>query len=204
MVLSSDAIGIAASMTPECTEPTMNSALPRWIRLRSLRAPGAGLDSVSSVTSSTLRPAMPPPLLITLIAALAHLSCQKPHDEMTPVRSQWCPITIGPEACANRSLVMVRLATPAAPPASAVSRKLRRDNFRCLMLFSSRDIIQWRMFLSANRCPSRIKSRTGFRRKHTLAGHSQIAMHDLGLRFEVVRGAAVDDGALLHQEHAGT
>ena len=55
----SEAMGNAASITPECTEPTMNSALPRWIRLRSLRAPGAGLDSVSSVASSTLRPAMP-------------------------------------------------------------------------------------------------------------------------------------------------
>ncbi len=87
-VLSSLAIGSAASITPECTEPTMNSALLRWIKLRSLRAPGAGFDSVSSVTSSTLRPAMPPPLLMSSIAALAHLSCQNPHDEITPVRSQ--------------------------------------------------------------------------------------------------------------------
>src|SRR6516164_8665187 len=87
-VLSSVAIGSAASITPECTELTMNSALPRWIRLRSLRAPGAGLDSVSSVASSTLRPAMPPPLLMMSTAALAALSCQTPQDEITPVRSQ--------------------------------------------------------------------------------------------------------------------
>ena len=74
---------------------------------------------------------------------------------MTPVKSQWWPITIGPDACANRSLVMVRLATPAAPPASAVSRKLRRDIFLCLMVFSFRALIEWRMFLSANRYPLR-------------------------------------------------
>src|SRR3984893_7580104 len=121
-VFSSEAMGNAASITPECTEPTMNSALPRWIRLRSLRAPGAGLDSVSSVVSSTLRPAMPPPLLMMSTAALPALSCQSSHDEMTPVRSQWCPITIGPDACANRFLVIVKLAAPArAPPLSAVS-----------------------------------------------------------------------------------
>src|SRR5262245_24266316 len=29
-------------------------------------------------------------------------------------------------------------------------------------------------------------------------------MHDLGLRLEIVRGAVVDDGAFLHQEHART
>src|SRR5882672_1240983 len=110
------------------------------MRLRSLRAPGAGFDSVSSVTSSTLRPAMPPPWLMISTAALAHLSCQKPHDEMTPVRSQWWPITIGPDACANRSLAMVRLAIPAAPPASAVLRKLRREIRLCLMVFSSLNI----------------------------------------------------------------
>ena len=56
-----EAIGIAASMTPEWTDPMMNSAFRRWTRLRSLRAPLAGFDSVSSVASSTLRPAMPPP-----------------------------------------------------------------------------------------------------------------------------------------------
>ena len=63
-------------MTPECTEPAMNEAPLRWISERSLRAPAAGLDSVSSVTSSSLRPAMPPPSLITLVAASAHLLCQ--------------------------------------------------------------------------------------------------------------------------------
>jgi len=88
MVLSSDATGIAASITPECTEPTMNSAFDRWMRLRSLRAPLAGLDSVSSVASSTLRPAMPPPALTMSTAAFAALSCQKPQDEIAPVRSQ--------------------------------------------------------------------------------------------------------------------
>ena len=37
---------------------------------------GGGIHSVSSVTSSTLRPAMPPPSLISFVAASAHLLCQ--------------------------------------------------------------------------------------------------------------------------------
>src|SRR6516225_323570 len=107
------------------------------MRLRSLRAPGAGFDSVSSVTSSTLRPEMPPPLLMSSTAALAALSCQYPQDEMTPVRSQWCPITIGPDAWANRSFVRVRLAPVySAPPPSAVARKLRRDTLRFFIALS--------------------------------------------------------------------
>src|SRR6266851_4181944 len=168
-------------MTPECTDPTTSSALERWTRLRSLRAPGAGLDSVSSVASSTLRPAMPPPLLIRSTAALAALSCQKPQDEMTPVKSQWCPITIGPEACASRSLVIVRLAVPAsAPPPSAVSRKLRRDSFPC--------------FIRVLLIPGTIRS-------HSLR-QAEVTVHDLRLRFQIVRRAVVDDGTLLHQEDA--
>ena len=63
-------------MMPECTEPTTNSALERSIRFLSLRAPLAGFDSVSSVTSSSLRRAIPPPLLIKSTAFLAALSCQ--------------------------------------------------------------------------------------------------------------------------------
>src|SRR5262245_61955128 len=85
-------------------------------------------------------------------------------------------MTIGPDACANRSLVMVRLAVPAsAPPASAVSRKLRRDTFLCFMTSLLSD---------------------------PLLGQSDIEMHDLRLRLEIVRLTAVDDGTLLHQEHA--
>jgi hypothetical protein len=76
MVLSSVAIGKEASMIPECTEPTTNSALLRWIRLRSLRAPLAGFDSVSSVANSILRRAMPPLLLMRSTAIFAALSCQ--------------------------------------------------------------------------------------------------------------------------------
>src|ERR1700731_4940815 len=46
-------------------------------------------------------------------------------------------MTIGPEAWANRSLAIVRLAVPAsAPPLRAVSRKLRRGAFLCFILFA--------------------------------------------------------------------
>src|SRR5215831_7792885 len=98
-------------------------------------------------------------------------------------------MTSGPDAWANRSLVMVRLAAPAsAPPLSAVSRKLRRVTVLCfddrmlddLMVFSSLEM----------RC--------------SLLRQPEIAMDDLGLGFQLVRGAIVDDCALLHQEHART
>src|SRR4051794_14685574 len=89
-------------------------------------------------------------------------------------------MTIGPDACANRSLVMVRLAVLAsAPPASAVPRKLRRE-LRCCMVFSCVE----QKFLSSR--------------------HAEIAVHDLGLRFEVVGGTIVYDRALFHQEYART
>src|SRR5437588_10373790 len=70
-------------------------------------------------------------------AAFAALSCHTPHDEITPVRSQWWPITIGPDAWAKASFMMVRLAVPAAaPPARARSRKLRRENFLAMVVYS--------------------------------------------------------------------
>src|SRR4051812_21705778 len=70
-------------------------------------------------------------------AAFAALSCHTPHDEITPVRSQWWPTTIGPDACAKASFMMVRLAVPAAaPPARAHSRKLRRENFLAMVVYS--------------------------------------------------------------------
>src|SRR5579859_95174 len=176
MVLSSVAIGSDASMTPEWTEPMMNSALVRWIRFRSLRAPLAGLDSVSSVASSTLRPAIPPSLLIRSTAALAALSCHTPHDDIAPVRSQWCPMTIGPELCANASRMIVRLAVPAtAPPASAHSRKLRRETFLAMIRHSLRAV--------------------------ELLRQSKIAMHDFRLTLEVMGSAGIDDSALFHHKH---
>src|SRR6267142_3800667 len=141
MVLSSDAIGKEASMMPECTEPTTNSALLRWIRLRNLRAPLAGFDSVSSVANSTLRPAIPPPLLMRSTAIFAALSCQYPQDVNTPVRSQWCPITIDADDCANASFMIVRLAVPAAaPPAKAHLRKLRRESFFAMVTSPRNDV----------------------------------------------------------------
>src|SRR5262245_17605177 len=89
-------------------------------------------------------------------------------------------MTIGPDAWAYRSLVMVRLAVLAsAPPASAVSRKLRRE-IRCVMVFSC------------------IEQQT------RLARDPEIAVHDLGLRFEVVGGTIVYDRALFHQKYART
>src|SRR5947207_11899294 len=94
---------------------------------------------------------------------------------MTPVRSQWWPMTIGPDACAKTSLVRVRLA---APPASAVSRKPRREIFRLVM------------------------SLLLFRMGGSLLRYSEIAMDDFGLRLEVVCRPRMDDGALLHQKHA--
>src|SRR6185369_352021 len=109
-------------------------------------------------------------------AAFAALSCQNPHDEITPVRSQWCPMTIGPDACAKASFMMVRLAVPAAaPPASAHSRKLRRDNFFAMTAYS---------FVKAG-----------------LSGQPEITMHDFSLRLQFLRRAGMDDGALLHQKH---
>src|SRR3546814_19243578 len=81
MAFSSVAIGIEARSIPECTEPTMKRASRRWISERSLRAPVAGLDSVSSVTSSTLRPAMPPPHLMISTAFVAHVSCHQSQEE---------------------------------------------------------------------------------------------------------------------------
>src|SRR6266446_9336927 len=76
---------------------------------------------------------------------------------------------------------MVRVVVLAsAPPASAVFRKLRRDIFLCFMTSS---------YITVN----------GLR---LLSRQPQISVHDLGVRFEIARGATVDDGALFHQEYA--
>src|SRR4051812_5567883 len=172
-------MGIADSITPECTEPTTNSVPPRWIRLRILRAPAAGLDSVSSVTSSTLRLAMPPCWLMSSTAFLAAMSCQYPHDEITPVRSQWWPILIGPPDCAKRSFMIVRLAVAATvPPASTVCRKLRRAGLR----FSI--------------------SPPGLDSGGSLQRQPEVAVQGLGVRFQLGRRAGVHDGAFLHQQYA--
>src|SRR5665213_3956818 len=88
-------------------------------------------------------------------------------------------MTSGPEAWAKASFISVRLAVPAAaPPARAHSRKLRREIFLAMM-FSSLDAKQ-------------------------LTGQAQIAMHDRGLRFQFLRSAGIDHGALFHKEHPRT
>src|SRR6516162_288901 len=97
---------------------------------------------------------------------------------MTPVRSQWWPMTRGPDACANRSFAMVRLATPAVPRASAVSRKLRREMFFFVILLAP------------------------FRLAGILLRYTEIAMDDFRPRLELVRGSGIHDSSLFHQEHA--
>src|SRR5437764_5855129 len=85
-------------------------------------------------------------------------------------------MTIGPDACAKASFMMVRLAVPAAaPPASAHSRKLRRDNFFAMTAYS---------FVKAE-----------------LSGQSKITVNDFSLRLQFLGCAGMDDGALLHQKH---
>src|SRR5438270_6707718 len=98
---------------------------------------------------------------------------------MTPVRSQWWPILIGPPACAKRSFMRLRLAVAAtAPPASTVCRKLRRSGLRVSM--SPPGLDSW----------------------GSLQRQPEVAMQGLGPRFELARRAGVHDGAFLHQQHA--
>src|SRR5919197_4783664 len=98
---------------------------------------------------------------------------------MPPVRSKWCPMTIGREAGANRSWVIVRFAVPArTPPVSAVPRKLRRVSFLGVMVFSA------------------------LRPLRSMLGQPEIALHDLRPGFQILGGTIVHDGALFHQEHA--
>src|SRR6476469_3566177 len=87
-------------------------------------------------------------------------------------------MTRGPDACANRSFAMVRLATPAVPPASAVSRKLRREMFLFVIVLAP------------------------FHLADILPRYTKIAMDDFRLRLELMRGSGIHDSSLFHQEHA--
>src|SRR6516165_5389546 len=89
-------------------------------------------------------------------------------------------MTIGPEACANASRMIVRLAVPtAAPPARAHSRKPRRDSFVAMI-------------------------KSSFSKSFELLRKSEIAMHDFRLGLEFVGCTRMYDGALLHQKHVRT
>src|SRR6266436_1629654 len=86
---------------------------------------------------------------------------------------------MGPDACAYRSFISVRLAVPAAaPPARAHWRKLRRETFLAMVV-------------------------TPCLKLHLLR-KSQVTMHNFRLRFQFMRGPRINDGAFLHQKNSRT
>src|SRR5689334_19408276 len=117
---------------------------------------------------------------------------------------------MGPAGCASKSFVIVRLAAADnAPPPSAVPRKLRRDNFCLFMLLSleagrgTKEPVP----VSFGLCPvARGRNAASlWDRPFSVAdglsfgGYPDVAMHNIGLRPQILRRAIVGDVAFFHQ-----
>src|SRR2546422_7389586 len=123
IVFISSAAGPSASPTPVEIAPLTASTLSCSASLRKRSTVSFGLDS-SSITSSSLRPRMPPAALMRSVAHCTPRSPDSPTGASTPALAARMPSFTGPD-CANAGARSSR--TPAAAAAPAVSvRKYRR------------------------------------------------------------------------------
>src|SRR2546427_741564 len=131
IVFISSAAGPSASPTPVEIAPLTASTLSCSASLRKRSTVSFGLDS-SSITSSSLRPRMPPAPLMRSVANCTPRSPDSPTGASTPALATRMPSRTGP-LCARTGATSSGRAAAAAPAADSFKKWRRVQRMRSLL-----------------------------------------------------------------------